>query len=112
MTERWWRERGFQTQEDLRAHIADIIACTPEGVPIVIYHDLLLWFFSHHERWEQKRGVGVRWFVTNMNANEFKTSKGFVVVRVDGTRESISYRTTLQHSTAMSRVKAAARVEI
>lgn len=98
------------TKVALRARCQQILARGAHRVSEVDALFLLTDVFPKHEHWHDKRGAGVSHVEVRVHG-EYRT-KGFFLVRTDGTAVDISYRVALDGATPFARFTAAARYEV
>jgi hypothetical protein len=92
MSDKWWQdELGVLTKKALAAQIREIVDRTNCRVNT---NDALfmLQIFKHHYEWEEKRGVGVSHLEVRSNG----PTRGFWIVRTDGTHIDISWVVALK----------------
>lgn len=92
MTVRWWKDGGFATQKALRSEIQSIVAAYPDGAQVSSEHfDFMIWVFEHHKRWRTKSSPGVAALTIQPHQTRQGVTRGFWLVRTDGSTEDISW---------------------
>lgn len=92
MTARWWKDRGFATREALRSKIRSIVAEYPDGAQLSSEHfDFMIWVLHHHKRWRTKSSPGVVALTVQPHQTRQGVTRGFYLLRIDGSTEDISW---------------------
>lgn len=102
--DKWWAsEFGYTTKKDLETEIRriqnDALLNKPLGGAD---QEFMLRVLAHHSEFERKCGVGVKHIEVRRNVSDTGTTRGFWIVRADGTAEGISWVVALSPGGACS----------
>lgn len=90
----WWREEfAIKTKEEVEKKIQAVVASVPNNYPIAPEKaEFVLNVLKHHYKWGMKVGVGLKHLEVRDNLN----TRGFWIVRTDGSEIDISWVVALQ----------------
>lgn len=115
-TIKWWVDLGFSKKSDLETHIRALVGRYPDNTPInPDDHAFITAVLSHHYQWPAKVGAGIAHIEIRTNVNWSGATRGFWLVRVDGSSIDISWVVALQPGGRPSQkncVTTAARYEV
>lgn len=90
---KWWNEAlGVKSKSEAEGRIRAIVASNPDGQALnAIDQNTILTVLKHHYQYTAKVGCGVKHIEVRTNIDEFMPTRGFWIVRTDGTAIDISW---------------------
>jgi len=114
--EKWWITLGFATKKDLEKRIRNVVASYNDGDNLSMNdQQWVTIILEHHADFAQKSGCGIQHIQTRTNTSWFGTTRGFWIIRTDGSEVDISWVIALKPKgsiTSKENVYRAARFEI
>jgi len=109
-----WSFPAFKTKKVLVETIRNIANSTTPNTPLVADDEQFVrWVLSHHYEIEEKSGAGIAHIEVRMNRAATGVTRGFWIVRTDGSAIDISWVVAVNgKSSAKSNAVAAARYEV
>ena len=94
----WWKsELNISTQKEVKDKIRHIVKSSICNRPIdKTYTEFLIKVLSHHHRFEQKCGIGIKHLEIRINPSWNGPTQGIWIIRNDDTEEDISWVTALK----------------
>ncbi len=97
MTNPWWKNvtlcgKTYRFKRDLEADIRAVVARAGVGVPLTpVDTAFIVAVLAHHPEWAEKTGCGLAHIEVRINRCATSVTRGFWIVRRDGTAVDISW---------------------
>ena len=95
---KWWKsELGIAQKSDVEGRIHAIVKSNVDRVALnAMDQHWMEQVLKHHYQYKAKIGCGLKHFEIRTNYGDFKPTRGFWIVRTDGTSIDISWPTAMQ----------------